>query len=365
MRPAARGVAAHPRSRGEHRESGAPTQARGGSSPLTRGAQGRKDRRLRLSGLIPAHAGSTSTRSCQPHTRRAHPRSRGEHADAVPCEVQEPGSSPLTRGALRRRRLQHDRPRLIPAHAGSTRLLSDCHHLPTAHPRSRGEHLCSKMRERALAGSSPLTRGAQVTNLFTHTTDRLIPAHAGSTPPRRGPRTPTTAHPRSRGEHPSDPTARCRSSGSSPLTRGAPNRLSQRRQRQRLIPAHAGSTRIRHRGFHQRTAHPRSRGEHILAVRLASELGGSSPLTRGARISRRKSPPLRRLIPAHAGSTRRRCTSSGVHAAHPRSRGEHSRACARGDPEGGSSPLTRGAQPSLRSRRSRRRLIPAHAGSTH
>ena len=91
---------------------------------------------------------------------------------------------------------------------------------------------------------------------------------------------------------------------------------------------------------------------------------GSSPLTRGKRVSSLPVSSLGGLIPAHAGKT------GGVNLkmleteAHPRSRGEnvmdsgHALACA------GSSPLTRGKQfPVFRPRRPRR-LIPAHAGKT-
>ena len=71
----------------------------------------------------------------------------------------------------------------------------------------------------------------------------------------------------------------------------------------RLIPAHAGSTRVRTTSSTGRRAHPRSRGEHSM-IRLPAQSGyGSSPLTRGARrlVFGEDSPD--RLIPAHAGST--------------------------------------------------------------
>ena len=55
------------------------------------------------------------------------------------------------------------------------------------------------------------------------------------------------AHPRSRGEHAACEKAGVEPTGSSPLTRGAPPRRSLRCQCHRLIPAHAGSTRHRHR----------------------------------------------------------------------------------------------------------------------
>ncbi|ETJ02260.1 MAG: hypothetical protein Q605_AUC00999G0011, partial [Actinomyces urogenitalis DORA_12] len=71
---------------------------------------------------------------------------------------------------------------------------------------------------------------------------RLIPAHAGSTHPPRGGRSPQPAHPRSRGVDAAWGDSHAPELGSSPLTRGrqladvAPVVLAG------LIPAHAGST---------------------------------------------------------------------------------------------------------------------------
>ena len=50
---------------------------------------------------------------------------------------------------------------------------------------------------------------------------------------------------------------------------------------------------------------------------------GSSPLTRGAQVGVFVEAELGGLIPAHAGSTGRRCTAPACMRAHPRSRGEH------------------------------------------
>ena len=55
----------------------------------------------------------------------AHPRSRGEHARQVLEELTEHGSSPLTRGAPSSIPDSMDHMRLIPAHAGSTKALSE------------------------------------------------------------------------------------------------------------------------------------------------------------------------------------------------------------------------------------------------
>ena len=91
--------------------------------------------------------------------------------------------------------------RLIPAHAGSTVLGSRPPGLGWAHPRSRGEHMLKKIRQGPVVGSSPLTRGARFDGVGDGVGAGLIPAHAGSTSalPLRSPE--RSAHPRSRGEH--------------------------------------------------------------------------------------------------------------------------------------------------------------------
>ena len=176
-----RGSRAHPRSRGEHWYFPSWHAAMWGSSPLARGAHGKRYELREVAGLIPARAGSTACPTRTFLCSGAHPRSRGEHSLTC-CPIwAQMGSSPLARGArLRYRRVRRGR-RLIPARAGST-----VHALPpldsqTAHPRSRGEHRGRSLQAAAAVGSSPLARGARMVCPFLSCLYRLIPARAGST----------------------------------------------------------------------------------------------------------------------------------------------------------------------------------------
>ena len=91
---------------------------------------------------------------------------------------------------------------------------------------------------------------------------------------------------------------------------------------------------------------------------------GSSPLTRGKQVGAGFRRSRGRLIPAHAGKTARVTRLHRHQRAHPRSRGENGFARLEGGGVRGSSPLTRG-KPHLRGVRPRvRGLIPAHAGKT-
>ena len=74
----------------------------------------------------------------------------------------------------------------------------------------------------------------------------------------------TRAHPRSRGENLVADYAALKAWGSSPLTRGKPNTLIYYIYIFRLIPAHAGKTPNAYQTQPEVKAHPRSRGENKL-----------------------------------------------------------------------------------------------------
>ena len=111
------------------------------------------------------------------------------------------------------------------------------------------------------------------------------------------------AHPRSRGENFAGLKGKLSSAGSSPLTRGKPQRWNGPRGGIGLIPAHAGKTDLVKSYNLDNSAHPRSRGENFgeLAGEFASS--GSSPLTRGKHAALEGHELADRLIPAHAGKT--------------------------------------------------------------
>ena len=213
-------------------------------------------------------------------------------------------------------------------------------------------------------GSSPLTRGKPGHVLKVKVRARLIPAHAGKTWWRTRRRGPWRAHPRSRGEN-GVPAPRIHAAlGSSPLTRGKPRSRQYRPPRQRLIPAHAGKTRRARSPAGVSGAHPRSRGENVTGGRRQVGAGGSSPLTRGKPHHQGHDRQAPGLIPAHAGKTWWRGLGCRGRGAHPRSRGENDDGDRRERLEGGSSPLTRGKHWTFDWYPEYEGLIPAHAGKT-
>ena len=152
-------------------------------------------------------------------------------------------------------------------------------------------------------GSSPLTRGKH--NQVTNDTNNqgLIPAHAGKTFGVTLVEDCIWAHPRSRGENAETACFHCDSEGSSPLTRGKQQQQRTNTNKHGLIPAHAGKT-----------------GPGLGGPSADS---GSSPLTRGKPRILIFLSVLLRLIPAHAGKTVLLVSAANRHGAHPRSRGEN------------------------------------------
>ena len=69
----------HPRMRGEHIDPENFARFLQGSSPHARGTRFSYGEGEKVVGIIPACAGSTSTRRSTPTSKRDHPRMRGEH----------------------------------------------------------------------------------------------------------------------------------------------------------------------------------------------------------------------------------------------------------------------------------------------
>ena len=219
-----------------------------------------------LQRLIPTHAGKTLAGRRSHDRGPAHPRSRGENGQKIHGPIGEGGSSPLTRGKPVAVFVDAVPRGLIPAHAGKTKTSPPLEPVGTAHPRSRGENEIARAEDVNQNGSSPLTRGKQVQPRAKPRDHGLIPAHTGKTAVPERALNPGTAHPRSRGENGfspfgwpavkgSSPLTRGKRGenfvaamyglglrGSSPLTRGKHRNRPARYDRSRLIPAHAGKT---------------------------------------------------------------------------------------------------------------------------
>ena len=172
--------AAHPRSRGEHKHLIGGESARLGSSPLARGTLNDAGEFTGSARLIPARAGNITSRHCFVLGLAAHPRSRGEHTENHSFLAPGFGSSPLARGTWYTLTWYRYRLRLIPARAGNITTSAPVLCASSAHPRSRGEHGRNQSPTRRHLGSSPLARGTLGNGARLVVRVRLIPARAGN-----------------------------------------------------------------------------------------------------------------------------------------------------------------------------------------
>ena len=212
---------------------------------------------------------------------------------------------------------------IIPAYAGSTaESLRD--RTPRGdHPRVCGEHAACERDYKSPSGSSPRMRGAHLQKLDASTSFGIIPAYAGSTSFIKAIACAVWDHPRVCGEHVVTCLPLWRNAGSSPRMRGALKALREQVAVGGIIPAYAGSTdRLPACGAAWRD-HPRVCGEHAVIISILAWGGGSSPRMRGAPIQTKREGMPSRIIPAYAGSTRSRGSSSGRCRDHPRVCGEH------------------------------------------
>ena len=233
---------AHPRSRGENPPPLEVPKYAMGSSPLMRGKSGRVHGVTERLGLIPTHAGKTWSATERSPSRTAHPRSRGENRESTTQKVPRAGSSPLTRGELACDTQGVDVVGLIPTHAGKTLQSVGGFYSWAAHPCSRGENHWQEWALAQIPGPSPLTRGKRLRTRSRGRAGRLIPAHAGKTIAHLSSGPCARAHPHSCGENVKTVLTMFQTVGSSPLMRGKRQRWFPCRRRSRLIPAHAGKT---------------------------------------------------------------------------------------------------------------------------
>ena len=173
--------AVHPRSCGERTHLTDAEVAHPGSSPLARGTRNVNRLQAVEARLIPARAGNTTGKFHPGGKGTAHPRSRGEHGETGGIEIFAFGSSPLARGAHAVFEVAVGVERLIPARAGNTSSNALAAFFMPAHPRSRGEHSMNAAVSGSCIGSSPLARGTPFRCCGVSLMLRLIPARAGNT----------------------------------------------------------------------------------------------------------------------------------------------------------------------------------------
>ena len=262
----------HPRMCGEHQSVDVWEYCPQGSSPHVRGAFGKRDVLRLKRGIIPACAGSILSRCTCACPGRDHPRMCGEHPLTSPLTETAGGSSPHVRGASASMIVAAWSTGIIPACAGSMVLAALYAVLVGDHPRMCGEHILVGIIPLPFLGSSPHVRGALGAARSLRITGGIIPACAGSMRVVACGRVSVWDHPRMCGEHGHVYLAAPGARGSSPHVRGASADGRGVAFEGGIIPACAGSIRRERRGCPGSWDHPRMCGEHPQRGTTGSEL---------------------------------------------------------------------------------------------
>ena len=217
--------------------------------------------------IIPAHAGNTPRRPGRPTGRPDHPRACGEHGGGHGRLFLQVGSSPRMRGTHQAAGYGDQVVRIIPAHAGNTPPVTIRSTRLEDHPRACGEHASGLAPASTPVGSSPRMRGTHSRPRPRPGSPRIIPAHAGNTQRSTSPACRPADHPRACGEHTDRRTNYKSRPGSSPRMRGTQRGTGRRCRCYRIIPAHAGNTEAAWASLAARSDHPRACGEHSGSAR--------------------------------------------------------------------------------------------------
>ena len=168
----------------------------------------------------------------------------------------------------------------------------------------RGVHRLPGLQGLGPGGSSPHARGPHNVGSTVPNQLGIIPACAGSTEWPGDICVSVQDHPRMRGVHRTPAAVFDCLMGSSPHARGPPQCLSDLSPIRRIIPACAGSTSTTQPAGWKRKDHPRMRGVHLTPPVTCPLKIGSSPHARGPPFMPAHIGWRYRIIPACAGSTR-------------------------------------------------------------
>ncbi len=252
----------HPRACGAHSHQRCVEQTSVGSSPRMRGSQVKDNGATDKPGIIPAHAGLTSSEYTAYRADRDHPRACGAHKQIEATGDPELGSSPRMRGSLMKQAVERRLLGITPAHAGLTGRSTALIPAAKDHPRACGAHFQLWKRARKSKGSSPRMRGSRFLLLEVVNNVGIIPAHAGLTE--------SLYH------------AIYNLIGSSPRMRGSQTFPFYTLLLIGIIPAHAGLTSRRIRATIAGWDHPRACGAHKPTSSMMRLARGSSPRMRGS-----------------------------------------------------------------------------------
>ena len=297
-----------------------------------------------------------------PCSSACRPRARGGVPTPPWMSLAQVASSPRTRGCSDRQVGLAADVAVVPAHAGVFRPCGPRCGPSPRRPRARGGVPREVASATPTSPSSPRTRGCSASTSGDRDRDGVVPAHAGVF--RRGSRRTRSraCRPRARGGVPGTTGDLLARMESSPRTRGCSEPGGPARQRPCVGPAHAGVFRSEGSVGTAARGRPRARGGVPITTQVSGVGATSSPRTRGCSRRVHRETHSLGVVPAHAGVFPCARWSRRSPTRRPRARGGVPNPWRRPCSARSSSPRTRGC--SVRGRRPRQghRVVPAHAG---
>ena len=252
-----------------------------GSPPRVRGKDASKALGEAGGGITPACAGKRGWTMVPESTSRDHPRVCGEKSPLSKESVLEWGSPPRVRGKGEVVSRCGIKARITPACAGKRATPSGFRRPRRDHPRVCGEKCLTSWQMVNPLGSPPRVRGKAEPLAVDGDITGITPACAGK---RVFPGTHIPAvwdHPRVCGEKKGLCAADEPRQGSPPRVRGKGGVLTGRVGAQRITPACAGKSKPRRHGSPSAGDHPRVCGEKSYRSRYSGSRMGSPPRVRG------------------------------------------------------------------------------------
>ncbi len=167
----------------------------------------------------------------------------------------------------------------------------------------RGDNVIPLYPDNGCRGSPPHARGQPCRSNVCESWSRFTPACAGTTKQPCSTWSPSSVHPRMRGDNPRISPWCIRSHGSPPHARGQLAYRSHPGTARRFTPACAGTTASYSAGVQVSAVHPRMRGDNQLAPCVLLMAYGSPPHARGQLHVHSTELRRRRFTPACAGTT--------------------------------------------------------------
>ena len=212
--------------------------------------------------------------------------------------------------------------------------------------------------------SPPHTRGQGHGHNCRIYKTRITPAHAGTSRASPAGKPGHEDHPRTRGDKPVRCFRQQSLIGSPPHTRGQGARYLSESAHTRITPAHAGTSYDSFSMLSYREDHPRTRGDKLAIWAVVRARLGSPPHPRGQGREKAMTRGRKRITPAHAGTSKDAQEQKGSSQDHPRTRGDKQERRQQNGKISGSPPHTRGQADVPVTDGVAQRITPAHAGTS-